>query len=90
MGLFREFVGTACFTYGQSNTTIINSLQMSLPARTTTRPAEERDTDGILEMVRQEHWTVPTERMLMDNLRHGVVWVTTDDEDRVLSKWGGI
>ena len=61
------------------------SMQMSAP-RTITRPGEERDAGRILEMTRQQGWVLPTEPMLMDNLRHGVVWVTTDDKDHILSE----
>ena len=62
-------------------------FQMSTVPNTSTRPGHERDADRILEMVRGEGWTVPTELMLMDALHHGVVRVTTDADDHVLSKY---
>ena len=35
VGLFREFVGTACCTYGQSNTTNVNNPLAHSGARLT-------------------------------------------------------
>ena len=64
----------------------INYLQMSSAPWTRTRPAEGRDEGRILEMAHGEGWDVLTQPMLKDFLGHGVVSVTTDADDHILSR----
>ena len=61
---------------------------MSVAPVTTTRPAETRDADRIVEMVAGEGWIIPIKLMVTDALEHGIVKVTTDADDQILSEWG--
>ena len=63
------------------------SFQMSASPRMVTRPGRERDIGRIIEMVHEEGWLVPIEQMVRDALLHGVVSVTTDNEDHILSEY---
>ena len=86
MQRFLEIYVISNWENGKEEIKTVNCFQMSSAPWTATRPGEERDASRILEMLHEDGWVVPTETMLMDLLRQGVVRVTTDADDHVLSK----